>query len=83
LASTSNLGIETPSSVTYNTSTLPTIDIDKVPTKVLGAALAPGFAGLYQVAIEVPSSLGNGDLPIVATIGGVSLPNGMVLTVQE
>jgi uncharacterized protein (TIGR03437 family) len=77
------VGIETPSSVTYNTSTLPTIDIDKVPAKVLGAALAPGFAGLYQVAIEVPSSLGNGDWPIVATIGGVSSPNGIVLTVQE
>jgi len=51
-------GIETPSSVTYYTSTQPAIDIDKVPAKVLGAALAPGFAGLYQVAIEVPSSLG-------------------------
>ena len=76
-------GLETPSSVTYNTSTLPTIDIDKVPAKVFGAALAPGFAGLYQVAIEVPSSLGSGDWPIVATIGGVSSPNGMVLTVQE
>lgn len=76
-------GIETPSSVTYNTSTLPTIDINKVPAKVLGAALAPGFAGLYQVAIEVPSTLGNGDWPLVATIGGVSSPNGMVLTVQE
>jgi len=77
------LGIETPSSETYNTSTLPTIDIDKVPAKVLGAALAPGFAGLYQVAIVVPSSLGSGEWPIVATIGGVSSPNGMVLTVQE
>jgi uncharacterized protein (TIGR03437 family) len=76
-------GIETASSATYNTSTLPTIDIDKVPAKVFGAALAPGFAGLYQVAIEVPSSLGNGNWPIVATIGGVSSPNGMVLTIQE
>jgi uncharacterized protein (TIGR03437 family) len=76
-------GIETPSSVTYNTSTMPTIDIDKVSAKVFGAALAPGFAGLYQVAIEVPGSLGNGDWPIVATIGGVSSPSGMVLTVQQ
>jgi hypothetical protein len=38
---------------------------------VYGAALAPGFAGLYQVAIRVPASLGNGNWPVVATIGGV------------
>ncbi len=76
-------GVETPSSATYNTSTLPTVTIDNVSAHVDGAALAPGFAGLYQVAIQVPSSLGNGDWPIVATIGGVSSPSGMVLTVQQ
>jgi uncharacterized protein (TIGR03437 family) len=76
-------GEETPSDTTYSTSTLPTVTIDNVSATVYGAALAPGFAGLYQVAIQVPTSLGNGDWPIVASIGGVSSPSGMVLTVQN
>jgi len=29
-----------------------------------------GFAGLYQVAIQVPATLADGDWPIVTTIGG-------------
>jgi uncharacterized protein (TIGR03437 family) len=76
-------GEETPTNATYSTDTPPTVEIDNVAAKVYGAALAPGFAGLYQVAIQVPESLGNGDWPIVATIGGVSSPSGMVLNVQQ
>jgi uncharacterized protein (TIGR03437 family) len=76
-------GQETPSNTTYSTSTLPTVTIDNIPATVYGAALAPGFAGLYQVAIQVPQSLSNGDWPIIASIGGVSSPSGMLLTVQQ
>jgi uncharacterized protein (TIGR03437 family) len=77
------VGEETPSGTTYSTSTLPTVEIDNVSAKVYGAALAPGFAGLYQVAIQVPSSIGNGNWPVVATVGEVSSPSGAVLTVQQ
>jgi uncharacterized protein (TIGR03437 family) len=59
------------------------VEIENLSASVYGAALARGFAGLYQVAIQVPASLGNGDWPIVATIGGVSSPSGAVLTVQN
>jgi uncharacterized protein (TIGR03437 family) len=76
-------GEVTPSDTTYSTSTLPTVTIDNVSATVYGAALAPGFAGLYQVAIQVPATLSDGDWPIVASIGGVSSPSGMVLTVQQ
>ncbi len=76
-------GEETPGDKTYSTSTLPTVKINGTSATVYGAALAPGFAGLYQVAIQVPSSLGNGDWPVVTTIGGVSSPSGTVLTVQQ
>jgi uncharacterized protein (TIGR03437 family) len=76
-------GVAVPSSATFATATLPTVTINKVPATVYGAALAPGFAGLYQVAIQVPSSLGNGDWPVVATIGGVASPAGVILTVQQ
>jgi uncharacterized protein (TIGR03437 family) len=38
--------------------------------KVTFAGLAPGFVGLGQANIEVPSGLSQGDLPLVITIGG-------------
>jgi uncharacterized protein (TIGR03437 family) len=75
--------LETPNSPTYSTVRPPTVSLDNIPATVFGAALAPGFAGLYQVAIQVPSSLGDGDWPIVATIDGVSSPSGVVLTVKQ
>jgi uncharacterized protein (TIGR03437 family) len=76
-------GVETPADTTYSTSTPPTVTLNNVSVKVYGAALAPSFAGLYQVAIQVPASMGDGDWPIVAVINGVSSPAGMVLTVQQ
>jgi uncharacterized protein (TIGR03437 family) len=77
------VGFVTPSDTTYSTSTLPTVTIDNVPATVYGAALAPGFAGLYQVAIQVPASLSDGDWPVVAGIGGVSSPAGTLLSVKK
>lgn len=76
-------GYVTPSDQTYSTSAAPTVTINNIPATVYGAALAPGFAGLYQIAIQVPPSLGNGDWPVVANIGGVQSPTGIVLTVQN
>ena len=76
-------GEETPTNPTYSTDTPPMVEIDNLSATVYGAALAPGFAGLYQVAIQVPTSLGNGNWPIVATIGGVSSPSSAVITVQQ
>ena len=55
--------------------------INNVPATVYGAALAPGFAGLYQVAIQIPTTLADGDWPIQASIGGAQSPAGTVLTV--
>jgi uncharacterized protein (TIGR03437 family) len=77
------VGVETPSDQTYSTSTLPSVTVGNIPATVYGAALAPGFAGLYQIAIQVPTSLANGDWPVQATIAGVQSPNSLVLTVQE
>jgi len=76
-------GQQTPSDKTYSTSTVPGVTINNLSATVYGAALASGFAGLYQIAIQVPTTLTNGDWPIIATIGGVSSPTGMVLTVQQ
>jgi uncharacterized protein (TIGR03437 family) len=76
-------GVVIPSDKTYSTSTLPTVTINNVPANVIGAALAPGFGGLFQVAIQVPASIPDGDWPIQASIGGVSSPAGVVLSVRQ
>lgn len=76
-------GEETPSTGSFPTATLPTVKVNNISATVYGAALAPGFAGLYQVAIQVPESLSNGDWPVVASISGASSPSGMVLTVAQ
>ncbi len=76
-------GVAVPSDKAYSTSSLPGITIDNVPATVYGAALAPGSVGLYQIAIQVPPSLADGDWPIQALIGGVVSPAGTILTVHH
>ena len=75
------VGIPVPGDKTYLAAAAPSITINGVQATVYGAALAPGYAGLYQVAIQVPTSLADGDWPILATVGGVSSASGVVLSV--
>ena len=77
------VGVPVPGNKAYATSTTPAVTINNTPAKVFGAALAPGAAGLYQIAIQVPTALADGDWPIQAGIGGVQSPTGTVLTVQR
>ena len=49
----------------------------------LGAALAPGFTALCQVAIRIPENASDGDLPVVATVGGMSSPATAVINVRR
>jgi uncharacterized protein (TIGR03437 family) len=77
------VGGEVPvSATTYSTTDPVTVTIGGIAATVYGAALAPGFAGLYQVAIQVPRSAPSGDQPIVATVGGASSPSTTLITVQ-
>ena len=75
-------GIPVPADKVYSTNTV-TVTVNGVAATVYGAALAPGYAGLYQVAIQVPPSLPDGDWPIVASIGGVQSPSTVVLSVHH
>ena len=76
-------GVSVPASGGYPTASAPTVTINNTQATVYGAALAPGSSGLYQVAIQVPTTLTDGDWPIQATIGGVSSPTGIVLSVAH
>ena len=64
----------------YSTASAPTVTVNNTPAIVYGAALAPGSAGLYQIAIQVPTTLADGDWPIQASIGGVTSPTGIILS---
>ena len=59
------------------------VTVGSIPVPARQPRCLPGSAGLYQVAIQVPSGLANGDYPIVATVGGVQSPAGVKLTVQQ
>ena len=56
--------------------------------KVNNIAVMPSFAGLtsaglYQInVIQLPSGLGSGDVPLLATVDGVQTPTGVVLSLQ-
>jgi uncharacterized protein (TIGR03437 family) len=76
-------GVETPSTATYNTATAVSVTVGGKTATVYGAALAPGYAGLYQVAIQIPSGLANGDYPVIATIDGASSPATTLITVLQ
>lgn len=76
-------GIEVPSGVTYETATPVAVTLGNTPLLVYGAALAPGLAALYQIAIQIPQSLPDGDYPIVATVSGAASPPAVLLTIQH
>jgi uncharacterized protein (TIGR03437 family) len=76
-------GVSVPASGGYLTASAPTVTINNTQATVYGAALAPGSAGLYQIALQVPATLADGDWPIQASIGGVSSPTGFVLSVAH
>jgi uncharacterized protein (TIGR03437 family) len=75
-------GIQIPASQSYATANPVTVSIGNIPAQVYGAALAPGFAALYQVAIQIPLSAPDGDLPVSAIVNGTAAPNA-VITIQH
>lgn len=51
------------------------------------AGVTPAFAGmsgagLYQINLTVPSDLGTGDVPLMASVGGAQTPSGVVISLQ-
>src|SRR5581483_741034 len=59
-------------------SPAPTATIGGTSAMVTFAGLAPGFVGLWQLNIVVPSVTNAGDLPLVVTAGGQSSNAGNV-----
>ncbi|MEO8593329.1 MAG: IPT/TIG domain-containing protein [Candidatus Solibacter sp.] len=75
-------GIQVPSDKLYSTSPV-TVKIGSADATVFGAALSPGYAGLYQIAIQVPASMADGDYPLTATVSGATSPASVILSVKK
>jgi uncharacterized protein (TIGR03437 family) len=80
---TAPVGVQLPASPTYSTAAPPSISVNLAPATVYGAALAAGFAGLYQVAFQVPAGLPDGDYVVTGTIGGVPFAGAPTLSVRH
>ena len=52
--------------------------IGSLPAQVSFVGLAPGFVGLTQMNIVVPSGLASGDYPLSVTIGGQTSNSGII-----
>jgi minor extracellular serine protease Vpr len=63
-----------------NTATTPVVTIGGQSAQVLFSGLAPGFVGLYQVNVYVPSGLSAGNQPITIAIGGQTSPSQTAAT---
>jgi uncharacterized protein (TIGR03437 family) len=75
-------GAQVPLDTTYYTANSVSVTLGNTPVTVYGAALAPGYAGLYEVNIQIPESLPDGDYPVVATVAGAQSPDDVLLTVM-
>jgi uncharacterized protein (TIGR03437 family) len=58
------------STLLSKTTSAPTVTIGGVSAPVLFSGLAPGFAGLYQMNVTVPASIGAGPQTVTLSIGG-------------
>ena len=65
-----------------NTLVRPAVSIGGRDAVVTFSGLAPGFVGLYQVNVSVPTDLMTGEHPVVLNIGGVS-SNTVKLPVRQ
>ena len=76
-------GVQIPSTSTFLTASPVTVSVGGTSATVFGAAMAPGFAGLFQVAIQIPSSLADGNHAVIATINGAQSLDTTLITVQR
>jgi uncharacterized protein (TIGR03437 family) len=75
-----------PAGQVLNVSPAP-VTTNTVQVSIGGTNVTQAFAylseeGLYQINVTIPAGLGTGDLPLVATVGGVSTQAGVVISLQ-
>jgi uncharacterized protein (TIGR03437 family) len=59
------------------------VTIGNVAATVESASISPGSPGLYQIAVRVPASVPDGDLPVFAQVTGIPSPSNVLLRVMR
>ena len=77
------VGALVPSTEMYTTANGVSVTLGNFPATVVSSVAAPGFAALFQIAIQIPDGLAGGDYAIVATVNGTQSPAGVLLTVAS
>jgi uncharacterized protein (TIGR03437 family) len=72
-----------PSDQPYLVVNPPSVLIGGIPAQVVTATLTPGNAGLYQIAVQVPDGLPDGDQPVTMQVNSIQAPTGVFITVQN
>jgi uncharacterized protein (TIGR03437 family) len=75
-------GVVIPSTQQYSCSPV-TASLGTTSLTVYGCALSPGAVGLYQVAVQIPMTMPNGDYPLSVTVSGAVSPTGVILSVSN
>ena len=76
-------GVVPPANPVANVANPVTVTIGNVVATVVGAAVSPGNPGLYQIAVQVPASVPDGDLAVVAQVSGVQSSSSVLLNVMR
>jgi uncharacterized protein (TIGR03437 family) len=76
-------GQEAPDGQVESVVNPPSVLIGGIPAMVVSATLTPGQAGLYQIAVQVPDGLADGDQPVTMQINGVQSPQVVLIKVQN
>jgi uncharacterized protein (TIGR03437 family) len=61
----------------------PSVLIGGITAKVISAVLSPQNAGLYQIAVIMPASVGPGDQSVVVESAGIHSPSGVYINVAQ
>ncbi len=71
-------GFATPASPLLQSTSTVAATIGSAPAQVLFAGLSPGFVGLAQANIVIPSGTASGTYPLTITIGGQASNSGTI-----
>jgi hypothetical protein len=69
--------------VTYSKIVALAVSIGSAPAQVVSSVLAPGFAGIYQINVQIPASAPVGDdVPITLSVAG-STTSSATISIQD
>jgi len=63
--------------------TMPQVSVGGVPVTVIGASLTPDSAGLYQVTVQLPSTVPTGAVAVEASAAGVTTQSSALLFIAR